>query len=124
MSKDLPDYIGTVGGAPTAERAAGGIGRYSGSATSYQTVKSWTVAVATIGQLLEMSITSTILAKTHWEIVIDGVTFCEDLLQDAPLSIPFGDLKLTAGAVVIVSCKSTDGSSINADACITAKEFY
>jgi hypothetical protein len=108
---------------PAVEAAAGGIGRYSGADTTYQTVKSWTVATGKTGELKEISMTSTVLAKTHWKIVIGAVTFVTDLLLGAPVSFPFFDLKLAAGVVVTVSCKSTDGSSINADASIVGKEI-
>lgn len=105
------------------EVAAGGIGHYAGSDTTYQTVKSWTVAALKTGELKEISFTGTVLAKTHWKVVIGTLTFVTDLLLGAPLTIPFFDLKLAPATVVTVSCKSTDGSSINADASIVAKEI-
>ena len=105
------------------EVAAGGIGHYAGSDTEYQTVKSWTVTALKTGELKEISFTGTVLAKTYWKVVVGTLTFVADLLIGAPLTIPFFDLKLAAGTVVTVSCKSTDGSSINADASIVAKEI-
>ena len=108
---------------PAHEVAAGGIGHYAGSDVTYQVVKSWTVTAAKLGELKEISFTGTVLAKTHWKVVIGALTFVTDLLLGAPLTIPFFDLKLAAGVVVTVSCKSTDGSSINADASIAAKEI-
>ena len=108
---------------PATEVAAGGIGHYAGSDETYQVVKSWTVTADTVGELKEISVTGTVLAKTHWRVVIGALTFTDDLLIGAPLTIPFFDLKLAAGVVTTVYCKSTDGSSINADASIVAKEI-
>ena len=107
---------------PAHETAAGGIGHYAGSDVAYQVVKSWTVTTGKVGELKEISFTGTVLAKTHWKVVIGALTFVTDLLIGAPLTIPFFDLKLVAATVVTVSCKSTDGSAINADASIAAKE--
>jgi len=108
---------------PATEVAAGGIGHYAGSDTTYQTVKSWTVTALKTGELKEISFTGTVLAKTYWKVVVGTLTFVTDLLIGAPLTIPFFDLKLAPATVVTVSCKSTDGSSINADASIVAKEI-
>jgi len=109
--------------APATEVAAGGIGHYAGNDVVYQVVKSWTVTADKLGELKEISFTGTVLAKTHWKVVIGALTFVTDLLIGAPLTIPFFDLKLAAGVEVTVYCKSTDGSDINADASIVAKEI-
>jgi len=134
MARDTPDWVTRVQVAVTVENipvvpeattevAAGGIGHYAGTDQTYQTVKSWTVTGGKIGELKEVSFTGTVLAKTHWKVVIGALTFVTDLLLGAPLTIPFFDLKLAAETVVTVSCKSTDGTSINADASIAAKEI-
>jgi len=134
MGFDIPDgpqptiTVSVVAQAPVApvpanEAAAGGIGHYAGTSEEYQAVKSWTVATGKVGELKEISFTGTVLAKTHWRVVIGSLTFVTDLLVGAPLTIPFFDLKLVATTVVTVYCKSTDGSSVNADASIVAKEI-
>ena len=134
MTNDAPDgvlriqAVITVENVPVApqaavEAAAGGIGHYAGDDTEYQIVKSWTVAELKTGELKEISFTGTVLAKTHWKVDVGALNFVTDLLIGAPLTIPFFDLKLAAGISVTVSCKSTDGSSINADASIVAKEI-
>lgn len=105
------------------EVAAGGIGHYAGDDTEYQVVKSWEVDADTVGELKEISVTGTVLAKTHWRVVIGSLVFANHLLIGAPLTMPFFDLKLVAGTLVTVYCKSTDGTSINADASIVAKEI-
>lgn len=108
---------------PTSEVAAGGIGHYAGSDNSPQVVKSWTVANGKVGELKEISFTGTVLAKTYWTVDIGTLNFVTDLLIGAPLTLPFFDLKLAAGTLVKVSCRSPDSSSINADAAIVAKEI-
>lgn len=108
---------------PTTETAAGGVGHYAGVGTTYQTVKSWTVTALKVGELKEISFTGTVLAKTLWRVVIGADTFVTDLSIGAPLTLPFFDLKLAAATVVTVSCKSSDGTTINADASIVAKEI-
>lgn len=134
MSKTFPDWVTSImvavtvenkpiPPASTTETAAGGVGHYTGSDLTYQEVESWTVTALKTGELKEISFTGTVLAKTHWKVVIGAVTLFTDLLIGAPLTMPFFDLKLAAGTVVTVSCKSTDGSSINADASIVAKEI-
>lgn len=134
MARGTPDWVRMVQVAvtvetvpivpePATEVVAAGIGRYSGTDQTYQVVKSWTVATDKTGELKEISITSSVLGKTHWKITIGAVAIIEDILIDAPLTIPYHDLKLAEETVVTVSCKSTDGSSINADASIVAKEI-
>lgn len=133
MAHGTPDWVRmvqvavTVEGEPiipeaATEVAAGGVGRYSGNSQTYKVIKSWTVSEDKIGELKEVSVTSSVLAKTHFKLVIGAVTWFTGQLLAASLSIPFFDLKLAAETVVTVSCKSTDGTSINADASIVGKE--
>ena len=107
---------------PSKEKAWGGIGRYAGSSTSYQTVVTATVGTGKIVEQLEISVTGGVLAKTYWQIIIAGVTFTSARQIDAPLTLSFYDLHLAAAAIVVVKARSTDGTSINANASITGKE--
>jgi len=108
---------------PQNNVAAGGIGSYAGVDETYQVVNQWTVANGKLGELKEISFTSTIFGKCLWKVEVGTKTFVEDLSLGAPLSLPFYDLQLAAGTVVTVFVKSTDGSSINANASIVAKEI-
>jgi hypothetical protein len=108
---------------PASENAAGGPGRYTGTATTYQTVVSWTVAADKLGELKEITILSTSYAKTVVRVTIGSVIWATDWTVQAAMPLIFEDLKLAAGAVVKVEVKSSDGTSITVDAVITAKEI-
>lgn len=108
---------------PTSECAAGGVGRYTGTSTSYQTVVSWTVAAAKLGELKEITIISSNYAKTVFQVTVGSVVFATNWTVQAAMPLIFEDLKLAAGSIVKVEAKSSDGTSITVDAVITAKEI-
>ncbi len=108
---------------PATENAAGGPGRYSGTATTYQTVVSWTVTADKLGELKEITILSSSYAKTVVKVTIGSVTWATDWTVQAAMPLIFEDLKLAAGSIVKVEVKSSDGTSITVDAVITAKEI-
>jgi hypothetical protein len=108
---------------PATEVAAGGVGRYSGTATTYQTVVSWTVAAAKLGELKEITILSSSYSKTVLQVTVGSVVFATNWTVQAAMPLIFEDLKLAAGQVVKVEVKSSDGTSITVDAVITAKEI-
>ena len=135
MAGDLPDgtkriIITTVvvGGVPqvpaaAVEAAAGAIGRYSGTATTYQTVASWTVAASKVGELKEIILVSDNYPVTKFQVTVGGVVYCTEKIVRTAMPLVFGDLKLAAAAVVLVEALSTDGSTITVDGIITAKEI-
>jgi hypothetical protein len=108
---------------PATEVAAGGVGRYSGTATTYQTVVSWTVAAAKLGELKEITILSSSYSKTVLQVTVGSVVFATNWTVQAAMPLIFEDLKLAAGQIVKVEVKSSDGTSIIVDAVITAKEI-
>jgi hypothetical protein len=108
---------------PAKERAAGDTGRYSGSSQSYQEVASWTVATGKVGELKEITLLSDEYDYTEWRITVGAVTFAEDWIVQAAMPIIFEDLRLAAGTEVKVEARSTDGTAIVADVCITGKEL-
>ena len=108
---------------PANENAAGGVGRYTGTATTYQTVVSWTVAADKIGELKEITILSSNYAKTNLQVTVGDIVFATNWVAQGAMPLIFEDLKLAAGKVVTVEAKSTDGTSIIVDAVITAKEI-
>ena len=108
---------------PANEAAAGGVGRYAGTDIDYQEVVSWTVTTDKVGELKEITFLSDNYAKTNLQITVGDIVFATDWIVQGTIPLIFEDLKLAAGAVVKVECKSTDGTSITVDAVITAKEL-
>jgi hypothetical protein len=133
MTNDSPDWVRqvqlvvTVNNAPVVVdevtgTPAGGVGRYSGTDVVYQTVVSWTVAAGRVGRLREVAVRSSNYAKTVLKLVIGSTTFFTDKTIGGALTLPFDDVALAAGAVVTLSAKSSDGTSITVDGSITGKE--
>ena len=108
---------------PANERAAGGVGRYSGTDTDYQEVVAWTVAADKVGELKEITFLSDNYAKTNLQVTVGDIVFATDWVVQGTIPLIFEDLKLAAGKVVKVECKSTDGTSIIVDSVIAAKEL-
>lgn len=107
----------------TEQRAAGGVGRYSGVLQTYQTVVSWTVAALKVGELKEILILSSDYTKTLLQVTVGSVTWATDWVKLSAMPIIFEDLKLAAAIVVEVEAKSSDGTSITVDAIIVGKEI-
>lgn len=108
---------------PAKEQAAGGIGRYTGISTTYQTVVSWTVAASKVGELKELILMSNDFTLTLFQVTIGDVVYCSDTVVRNVLPLVFADLKLEAAKVVKIECKSSDGSSITVDGVIVGKEI-
>ena len=112
-----------VEGQPADESAAGGAGNYNGALLVYQTVVTWTVSANMVGELKEILILSDNYAKTEIQITIAGIVWCTDWNPTSSMPIIFEDLRLAAGVVVLVEAQSTDGTTIDVDAIIVAKEI-
>jgi hypothetical protein len=112
-----------VAPSPSVNNVAGDTGRYSGTAQTYQTVASWTVATGKVGELKEILILSSDFTKTHVQITVADVVYTTDWLVLSAIPLIWEDLKLEAGAVVLIETKSTDGTSITVDAAIVGKEI-
>jgi hypothetical protein len=134
MPNDLPDYtkkiaISVVVGydsvpvSQTSETPVVELDRYSGSAVTYQSVVSWTVAVGKGGVLKEVSMESDNYAKTLFRLEIGGTAYFTDKTVIAPLTIPFADVSLAEGVVVELQAKSSDGTALNVDGMISGKEI-
>jgi len=106
------------GGKPVAE-----INRYSGNLTDYQTVVSYTVAAGRTGLLFEVSMVTDQFTKTQFKLTVAGVVLFQDIIIQAPLSLPFPPAELAAGNIVLLECKSTDGTAIVVDGSITGSEI-
>ncbi len=127
MSRGAPDWtravqVNIAAGQALSEDAAGGAGTYSGVATTYQTVVTWTVTAAKTGELKEILLLTSNYAKTLIKVVIGTVTWCTGFAPQYAMPMIFEDLRLAAATVVTVSAKSSDGTAIVVDAIITAKE--
>lgn len=127
MAHGAPDWIKRIEitinqGQPSVERAAGGAGNYAGSAQTYQSVVTWTVATGYVGELKEILILSDNYAKTKVKITIGVITWCTDWAAQGAMPIIFEDLRLAAASVVKVEAESSDGTAISVDAVITSKE--
>jgi hypothetical protein len=99
------------------------VDRYSGGSTSYQTLVSWTVSEGKSGMLKEVSMITNDITHTEFRLTIAGKKQFEDKFIQAPLTLPFPDNRLNARSVVLLECRSTDGTSIIVDGSITGKEF-
>jgi hypothetical protein len=99
------------------------VGRYPGSSTTYQTVVSWTVSEGKSGMLKEVSMITSDYEHTYFRLTIADKKQFEDKLIQAPLTLPFPDNSLSAGSVVLLECRSTDGTGITVDGSITGREF-
>jgi len=98
------------------------VDRYSGSDTTYKTVVSWTVSKGKTGTLKEVSMVTNQYSKTHFRLTIAGVKQFEDKIIQAPLTLPFPENELESESVVLLECKSTDGTPIIVDGSITGRE--
>jgi len=107
---------------PAHECPAGNVDRYSGNAAAYQEVAKWTVTADRIGELKEVSMVTDDYVKTVWKLVIGATTVFNDVTIQAPLTMPFSDLRLDALAVVTLSCHSDGVTNIVADGSIVGKE--
>ena len=112
---------------PGAEAAVTEVNRYSGNATSYQPLVSWTVSAGKTGYLRQVSMAcattpTNTYPKTHFKLTIAGVVQFAGKLILAPLVLTYPDLRLDAGATVLLEVKSTDGTAITVDGEIAGKE--
>jgi len=134
MGQDLPDHTRAVEVGvtvdtnvifplPAHEAAAGGAGVFSGGAVIYTTVVVWQVSVGMVGDLKEILIISDNYAKTMIRITIAGTVWCTNWTPTSSMPIIFEDLKLAAGSVVLIEARSSDGTAIEVDAIIVAKEI-
>jgi hypothetical protein len=127
MARGAPDWTRQVQvviteGQPKNERAAGDVGRYTGTDTTYQELASWTVAADYIGELKEIIIVSSNYDKTQCKVTVGAVVYATDWQVVSPVPLIFEDLRLAEATVVKVETKSTDGTSITVDAVIVGKE--
>ncbi len=127
MAHGAPDWtdqvqVVIVKGQPADEAAAGDIGNYSGSDTTYQPLATWTVDPEKTGELKEILIISDDYAHTLVKITIDDEVFETDWSPTSAMPIIFEDLRLAGSAVVKLEAKSSEVIAIDVDAIIVGKE--
>ena len=111
-----------VPGAPAHETAITRLARASPATTTYVTVVSWTVTAARIGMLRFVEFESDNYAKTRFRLTIAGKEQFADKQIEASLTLEWPDVKLAAGAVVLLEARSTDTTTVNVDGDILGKE--
>ena len=113
----------TMIGVPGAPIPVAKVDRYTGTDQTYKEIVKWRVQERTEGELKEVSIVSNNYDKTHFKLVIAGITFFIDKKIQAPLTLPFPETKLRPSQEVIIQCKSVDGTSITCDGSVTGREI-
>ncbi len=108
--------------APILEKPIFEINRYSGVLGAWQKVVEWKVTGGSRGELKEISVICDDYTNLRVRIVIAGLERTDKQLQTA-LTLPYQDLKLLSGQVVVVYCKSNGVAAIVFDACIIGKEI-
>ena len=111
-----------VPGAPAHEKAITKLARKSSSNTDYVTVVEWQVGENKIGILRFVEFMSDNYEKTRFRLTINGVVQFTDLELGASLTLEWPDVKLAAGAVVLLQARSTDTTEVNVDGDILGKE--
>ena len=107
---------------PAHETAITHLGRVSTSEQTYQTIVTWTVTTAKVGVLLHVEMESDDYDHTNFELSIAGVSQFTNKYIRGALSLEWPNVKLAAAAIVVLKCKSTDGTAIVVDGDITGKE--
>jgi len=123
VNKGVTEYRRSTAGELPKGTPIARLNRYSGSDQTYQEVVKWTVSTGKRGNLKEISMYSDNFDKTYWRFTVAGKVQFEDKLIPATLTLPFPDNELSEGDVVLIECKSTDGTSIKADGSISGKEY-
>lgn len=131
---DSPDWIQTVVvnvivenepiiPLPANEDAIIQIDRLSTSDTDYDTVVSWTVTADKIGILQFIEFESDDYDHTYFKLTIGGTVKFTNLLVQSSLTIELPEVRLVAGAVVLLEAASTDGTAVVVDGDILGKEI-
>lgn len=127
MTHGAPDWTQQIEvtinlGQPANERAINSYGSVTTTSSSYQTVKSWTVASGYIGVLTAVEMSCDNFPVVNWKLVVGSITVFEDKVLPGDLDARFPELRLAAGAVVTLSAKSDGSTEITAYGNFDAKE--
>ncbi len=130
---DAPDWITDVQvtvivenkpvpSTPANETAITRLLRLTTSDVAYDTVVTWTVTAAKIGILRFVEMESDNYELTRFQLTIDGVVQFTGIQIESSLTLEWPDVKLAAGAVVLLEAASSDGTEVNVDGDILGKE--
>ncbi len=111
-----------VPGAPLHEKAITRLDRKSPDSTTYVTVVEWTVTPTTMGILRFVEFMTDDYEHTRFKLTIAGVEQFKDMVIGASLTLEWPDVKLAAGAQVLLEASSTDTTTVNVDGDILGKE--
>ena len=134
MPKDAPDgtlvmqvavTIGSDNKVPIAseEHPIDGYGKYSGLASTLQTLKSWTVTAEREGELRDIELSCSNYAVAQFKITVAGTVTMDTNYLPESFTAAFPLLKLAAGDIVLVQVKSDGSTTINAYCWINGKEY-
>ena len=104
------------------EIPVGLIGRYSGADLDWQEVVAWSIPTDRSGVLRFVEIDSTDWAKTRLKLEGAGKVLFTEVQIDHSLSLEFADPNLAPGSKVVLSAKSSDGTTITVTGDISGKE--
>lgn len=107
---------------PANEKAVTKLDRLTTSDVEYDTVVTWTVTALKIGILRFVEMETDDYDLTRFRLTIAGVEQFTDIQIEASLALEWPDVKLAAGAIVLLEAKSSDGTEVNVDGDILGKE--
>ena len=133
MGFDIPDgpqpvmTVSIVAGEPTQETETTEtliiqFVAYEGTAQTNQTLATWTVATDKVGNIYEIEMASDNYPKTRFTLEVDDVAVIDDEELVGPLTLVCGGAKMPAASKFEVFARSSDGTSIKAEATIVGKE--
>ncbi len=98
------------------------VNRLTTASQDWQELLRWDVPVGYIGDLHELSVLSDNDTKTRYRVWLANVNqqWPLDRLTTTPLTLPFRETKIPGGTSVYIEILSTDGTSINLEASLTA----
>lgn len=111
-----------VPGVPAHETAITRLHRLTTALLVYGQVVEWTVSDDTMGILRFVEMETDNYEKTRFKLTIDGVEQFAGVQIEQCLSLEWPDVKLAAGAQVLLEAASSDGTAINVDGDILGKE--
>ncbi len=112
----IQDVEGAASGTPIARA-----GRVVTPSSTFQTVTSWTVAALSDGDLHQVAMFSDSFVRTEFRLTIDSVI--QFTIQiGSSLGLPWRINRLSAGAIVLLEARSTDGNTVTVDGAITGAE--
>ena len=98
------------------------LARYEGASTDFQSIIIYQVGTGKQAILEEISMISDNFDKTLWALSIKGVTQFSNKLLQSSLTIVFPSVRMTAGDYLYLDARSSDGTTIKADAMLSGKE--